>query len=310
MRKILTVFIWIFRYGRRSNWFKIHCLLQEQQQQQQQQHQNQSQPQKAPHDQMILGLMDEYRNKRSSLSSSSPSVSSPDSHNSDSSVEQGDKKRIIANEPLKLSTKLQNPKPPNFNGLPLSTHLASIFQLMPSALGPLPLHLVPPPPLTSSLYRPFDYHHLYAHQNLLPNANLSPLANLPNNNLPDIVNNNLLNKSKTNDFYKKYYFNKIKHLSDDEDENANENGRTSKSPTAAKVIHSPSPMRSTPPHSPIHPIDLSMKSEDLMEKNANWMWRFVNHSVQLIALIVISKSNAVHYTNNIFILKNGTDVTI
>uniref|UniRef100_A0A182NDL6 Protein embryonic gonad n=1 Tax=Anopheles dirus TaxID=7168 RepID=A0A182NDL6_9DIPT len=31
------------RYGRRSNWFKIHCLLQEQQQQQQQQHQQQQQ---------------------------------------------------------------------------------------------------------------------------------------------------------------------------------------------------------------------------------------------------------------------------
>ncbi|GLG95941.1 Knirps-related protein [Gryllus bimaculatus] len=117
------------RYGRRSNWFKIHCLLQEQQQQQQQaaaaaqqqqaahaqQGGRQKTPPPPPHslgllgaqfdprlhhtlaamqhhslarattkeELMLLGL-DEYKH------SSSPSVSSPESHNSDSSVEVSD----------------------------------------------------------------------------------------------------------------------------------------------------------------------------------------------------------------------------
>ncbi|XP_044766459.1 knirps-related protein-like [Coccinella septempunctata] len=108
------------RYGRRSNWFKIHCLLQEQQQQQQQQ-QNQHlppglrAPEKTPppphphfglgflssqhfpppllhipktkEELMLLGL-DEYKN------SASPSVSSPESHNSDSSLENSDARRL------------------------------------------------------------------------------------------------------------------------------------------------------------------------------------------------------------------------
>lgn len=110
------------RYGRRSNWFKIHCLLQEQQQQQQQQQAGQNNlppglkpPQKTPpshHQQLGLGLLgaqsfpppllhlpktkeelmllglDEYKH------SASPSVSSPESHNSDSSVEVSDARRI------------------------------------------------------------------------------------------------------------------------------------------------------------------------------------------------------------------------
>lgn len=113
------------RYGRRSNWFKIHCLLQEQQQQQQQQQQQAAgnmvppgikPPQRTPpphHHQglglgllgsqafpppllhlpktkeelMLLGL-DEYKH------SASPSVSSPESHNSDSSIEVSDARRM------------------------------------------------------------------------------------------------------------------------------------------------------------------------------------------------------------------------
>lgn len=112
------------RYGRRSNWFKIHCLLQEQQQQQQQQQAGQTimgtglkqPPQKMPsphhpplgplgllgaqpfppqllhlpktkEELMLLGL-DDYKH------SASPSVSSPESHNSDSSVEVSDARRL------------------------------------------------------------------------------------------------------------------------------------------------------------------------------------------------------------------------
>ncbi|XP_034249581.1 knirps-related protein-like, partial [Thrips palmi] len=101
------------RYGRRSNWFKIHCLLQEQQQQQQQQAGQQSSPGSGhkspppqlgmlgPHalhqvlsrastkeDLLMLGMVDEY--KHSEHAASSPSGSSPESHNSDTSVEVGD----------------------------------------------------------------------------------------------------------------------------------------------------------------------------------------------------------------------------
>ncbi|KAL3275766.1 hypothetical protein HHI36_020511 [Cryptolaemus montrouzieri] len=145
------------RYGRRSNWFKIHCLLQEQQQQQQQQQQNQGNcalppgvrpPQKTPPPQhhhfglsflgsqpfpppllhlpktkeelMLLGL-DEYKN------SASPSVSSPESHNSDSSVEISDARRL-----------------PLFHGL------------IPPAFLPPPGLLFPPgyPPLYPGLLQP------------------------------------------------------------------------------------------------------------------------------------------------------------
>ncbi|KAI4471654.1 knirps-related protein-related [Holotrichia oblita] len=112
------------RYGRRSNWFKIHCLLQEQQQQQQQHQQQQAgvcsisgvkQEQRTPpphHPGLGLGLLgtqpfpppllhlpktkeelillglDDYKH------TPSPSVSSPESHNSDSSVEVSDARRF------------------------------------------------------------------------------------------------------------------------------------------------------------------------------------------------------------------------
>ncbi|KAJ8926462.1 hypothetical protein NQ314_021253 [Rhamnusium bicolor] len=108
------------RYGRRSNWFKIHCLLQEQQHQQQAGMNNMQQhtikpPQKTPplhhpplsmsllgvgsfpppllhlpktkEELMLLGL-DDYKH------SASPNVSSPESHNSDSSVEVSDARRL------------------------------------------------------------------------------------------------------------------------------------------------------------------------------------------------------------------------
>lgn len=120
------------RYGRRSNWFKIHCLLQEQQQHHQQQqaqahaqanqnqnqgnpnmlHMKQAQRTPPPHHPLGLGLLgsqpfapplmhlpktkeelvllglDDYKH------SVSPSVSSPESHNSDSSIEVSDARRI------------------------------------------------------------------------------------------------------------------------------------------------------------------------------------------------------------------------
>ncbi|XP_060535006.1 knirps-related protein-like isoform X2 [Cylas formicarius] len=112
------------RYGRRSNWFKIHCLLQEQQQKQLQETGEEHPPPEVMSNQftspppnhtnpmgmrllganpftppllhlprtreelMLLGLDESFRH------SASPSVSSPESHNSDSSVEVADPRRI------------------------------------------------------------------------------------------------------------------------------------------------------------------------------------------------------------------------
>jgi nuclear receptor subfamily 0 group A len=282
------------RYGRRSNWFKIHCLLQEQQQQRDQHQQTNHSHQ--PHDLMFLNLMDDYNknnHNRASLSSSSPSISSPDSHNSDSSIELGDKKKA---HPLhKIPPKIPTASPAI--NPPLPSQLASFFQLMPP-LGPLPLHLVgspfgklmPPPPLASSAHNflppslfssPFhdSLHHLYAQQqSFLSSANLpSPLANLPNNNNnKDSINNNLLHNGKPSDFYQKYYFNKINSkFADDHDENENDDVTPSNSPPLKVDVNSPSHSRSAS-NSPIicddiqnNPIDLSMKNEDLLNNNTN-----------------------------------------
>lgn len=258
-----------------------------------------------PQDLMFLGMMDDYKNNRASLSSSSPSISSPDSHNSDSSVEIGDKKKI---NPLKVQPKMP------MQGPPLTSQLASFFQLMPSPLG-FPHHLVgphnpfnklmpPPPPLSQaapnflppSLFsNPFHDYQFYAqqHQNLLQSANF-PLANIPNianmsnlnnssisanlspnNNNKDLMDNNLL-KSKTNEFYKKYYFNKLKKF-DQEDEVEDLSPANSPRSHHSHSHHSHSsrhgsPARSENTHSPIicedNPMDLSMKTEDLINNNS------------------------------------------
>lgn len=280
------------RYGRRSNWFKIHCLLQEQQQQRDQ---HQSNHPHQPHDLMFLNMMDDYsknNHNRASLSSSSPSISSPDSHNSDSSIEIGDKKK---GHQLHHKIPPKMPTPTSAINPPLPSQLASFFQLMPP-LGPLPLHLVgspftklmPPPPLASSAHNflppslfssPFhdSLHHLYAQQqNFLSSTNLqSPLSNLPNNNNnKESINNNLLHNGKPSDFYQKYYFNKLNKFVDDHDENENDDVTPSNSPPLKVDVNSPS--HSTASNSPIicddiqnNPIDLSMKNEDLLNNNTN-----------------------------------------
>lgn len=110
------------RYGRRSNWFKIHCLLQEQQQQAQQaaaQHNgHQKPPALSPNslnlmrhpsyssnifsrppctkEELMMLRLDEY--VKHPATASSPSISSPDSHNSDSSIEIGDKRNSLLNK--------------------------------------------------------------------------------------------------------------------------------------------------------------------------------------------------------------------
>lgn len=159
------------RYGRRSNWFKIHCLLQEQNQQEQNQIQQQleqlrphyhpsvlreqqlqhqlAQQQRRPttspstqrrgDENIMLGL-DEYKN------STSPNVSSPSgSSNSDGSVEISERSSAISGHSYRP------PHPLPLQSLPLNFHLG--------------MPLLPPPFLSpSSITLGFSPYHLYGPQ--------------------------------------------------------------------------------------------------------------------------------------------------
>ncbi|XP_063229067.1 knirps-related protein-like [Bacillus rossius redtenbacheri] len=128
------------RYGRRSNWFKIHCLLQEQQQQQQHQQQVSSQqhkplgllghpqfdPRLHPH---FAGLHQHHHGRAHEdfpqhddcKASTSPSVSSPESHLSDSSAE------LLAG----LNNNKGDPPPPPRKDLFVPLPFASLASLAP-----------------------------------------------------------------------------------------------------------------------------------------------------------------------------------
>ncbi|KAL0124584.1 hypothetical protein PUN28_006439 [Cardiocondyla obscurior] len=171
------------RYGRRSNWFKIHCLLQQQQQQQehqqleqqiqqqqplqqrQQQHyqpailmshqlsQQQRNPTTSPihgihgnqcRDEALMMSADEYKN------SNSPNISSPESHNSDSSVDVSERRAAFAGH--HGIRPLSHLPPVDLASLPLPLGFSlSSMSLLPSAF-------LPPPSLT--MFPP--YAHVYA----------------------------------------------------------------------------------------------------------------------------------------------------
>ncbi|CAD1468463.1 unnamed protein product, partial [Heterotrigona itama] len=181
------------RYGRRSNWFKIHCLLQEQQQQQQQQQQQyqqnlpnqpltqQRKPMSPPigihsgqrkDDALMLGL-DDYKN------STSPSISSPESHNSDSSVEISERRAAFSGHPgfrplhshLQPSVADLSALSKEMMSLPLGFHLGGMSLIPPAFL--------PPPSLTM-----FSPYHLYATSHgaphpLVPNHSSTLLRHSP-----------------------------------------------------------------------------------------------------------------------------------
>ncbi|XP_029044547.1 knirps-related protein-like [Osmia bicornis bicornis] len=182
------------RYGRRSNWFKIHCLLQEQQQQQQQQQhhyqqnlpsqqlaQQQRKPMSPPigihpgqrkDDVLMLGL-DDYKN------STSPSISSPESHNSDSSVEISERRAAFSGHPgfrplhshLQPSVAELSALSKEMMSLPLGFHLGGMSLIPPAFL--------PPPSLTM-----FSPYHLYATSHgashpLVPNHSSNLLRHSP-----------------------------------------------------------------------------------------------------------------------------------
>lgn len=208
------------RYGRRSNWFKIHCLLQEQQQaaqQQQQQHQQQQQqgnqkqspppvlnmlghpgpyppglyarPPCTKEELMLLGLEEYHHHNKHP--SASPSVSSPDSHNSDSSVDVGDRRNSLLRHNSKLQEQSQALNKELFLPLPFAG-----LPLMP------PPGFLPPSHLLFSGYHPALYPH---HQGLLKPAIESQMLSTPlslsssnNNNSRYTPNHNNNNNNNNN----------------------------------------------------------------------------------------------------------------
>ncbi|KAG5670964.1 hypothetical protein PVAND_001193 [Polypedilum vanderplanki] len=167
------------RYGRRSNWFKIHCLLQEQQQHAASAAQNgcPKPPALSPNslnlmrhpsystsifsrppcskEEMMMLRLDEYaKQQQHPAAAASPSISSPDSHNSDSSIEIGDKRNSLLNG---INSSNNNNKQSNNNKQHVpNTQSAQLHQQQPSPLAlnkdlflPLPFAGFPfpmPPP--------------------------------------------------------------------------------------------------------------------------------------------------------------------
>jgi nuclear receptor subfamily 0 group A len=172
------------RYGRRSNWFKIHCILQEKQQQEALQHYRQrSTPPPAlnmlgqrldprlqhqlatalqcrtKEDLLLLGV-DEYKN------STSPSISSPESHNSDTSVEVSET-RLLAGGGLFLNnnTKCSPEQRPSCNSKDMFMSLPITF----------PHHAALFPPLQHNTFLLHPSNFVYHQQP--PNSHQSVLKN-------------------------------------------------------------------------------------------------------------------------------------
>lgn len=253
------------RYGRRSNWFKIHCLLQEQQAAAQQHANNQKnsiasnmigasqsfQPRHPTKEElMMFGIEDYYKQ-----SSASPSISSPDSHNSDSSIEIGSDKRNL----LLRNTKI--PEVPS-----LSKDHLPFLQL------PFPgLPLMPPPGFlpSSNLLFP-GYHHpaLYPHSLLKhTQSEPSPFTTSANNNSRFIQNNNNNITKKVEDC-KRFYLDHILQsqkspYENDATEHEKDGEQTKLSNNSKEEITTITPPRSpciTPQNNQDNPIDLSMKT--------------------------------------------------
>lgn len=206
------------RYGRRSNWFKIHCLLQEQQQDASKGVAKHSTPyqenlnllskiggfpnvmfppnrQKCSKEDRVSLTMTDRLNQQTAP----PSVSSPESHNSDSSFENNSERRR-----LHFTDTTQNP---------------SQIKATPP----------PPPSFPQSPHMLFPGHHIdpyFYHQHFIkPQMDLSFMhANIPaNNNTQFIPNHN----TKTDDEMRRRFYldfllktqklNPIKHEKDDQD---------------------------------------------------------------------------------------------
>lgn len=259
------------RYGRRSNWFKIHCLLQEQQNQAvaaAAQGNRKTPPppsalsmlghpayplyQRPPctkEELMLLGFED-YKHP-----SASPSVSSPDSHNSDSSVEVGDRRNSL----LRQGMTRESSVPPSFNKdlfLPLPFPGMSSIPVMP------PPGFLPPSHLMFPGYHPA----LYAqHQGLL-----KPVVETQHISSPSLANNNSRfvpnhNSKSTEELTKRYFLDAV--LKSQRSPSVSVTVKSEDEDTEELVV-SMTPPRSPPSCPPVtapvqlqeNPIDLSMKS--------------------------------------------------
>ncbi|CAG9807852.1 unnamed protein product [Chironomus riparius] len=205
------------RYGRRSNWFKIHCLLQEQQQQAANAAQNgcPKPPALSPNslnlmrhpsystsifsrppctkEEMMMIRLDEYaKQHQQQHPASSPSISSPDSHNSDSSIEIGDKRNSLLskqsnnNKQHIPNTQSQLHHQPQQQPSPLALN-KDLFLPLPFAgfpLMPPPGFLPPPTHFLFSSYHNALYeqnHHLLQQQ--VQQGLLKTATDLPTNTM-------------------------------------------------------------------------------------------------------------------------------
>lgn len=291
------------RYGRRSNWFKIHCLLQEQQQAAERHANNQksglthnllgpppsfgaggfSRPPCTKEELMLLGFEEHYKQ-----SSASPSISSPDSHNSDSSIEIGNEKRNLLNM-RNPSNKISSDLPTLSKELPfLPLPFSGLPGLMP------PPGFLPPSQLPLFGYHPALYHQ--SHQSLLKQQaeqqNAFITNNASNNNSRFMQNNNNNITKKVEEFSKRFYLDAILHsqkspferetitthttTTDNEKEAEQETKIMNNSCTKEEIS------TITPPRSPCltpsvtassthqdNPIDLSMKATNSTTEDQN-----------------------------------------
>nr|XP_026499929.1 knirps-related protein-like [Vanessa tameamea] len=236
------------RYGRRSNWFKIHCLLQEQQQAAQ----SQSPPRmpQSPHlappfpphlfpglarprskEELALLGLDDYKR---------PCSGSPDSHRSGSSPKLDEKTRITQSRP---ADRPLTPPRDAFLQLPLANITLPHFPHSPFLPPP---HFNPFPPNHPLLFPP-GFHPIYS-RHLLDHAALRQAAE--NNNDVRIDDNNTENS-------KRFFLDEILKQ------------QRSIQPTPQEDIISEAEFVPTPPaerrtsESPLqeNPMDLSVKSD-------------------------------------------------
>ncbi|KAJ6645307.1 Knirps-related protein [Pseudolycoriella hygida] len=255
------------RYGRRSNWFKIHCLLQEQQQQAAAAaaaQGNRTTPPPPPrnmfnHPSYLAGMSCRQPSRKEDLmllgyeeykhSSASPAVSSPDSHNSDSSVEVGDRRNFLIRQSV-------NPNMALFQ-------LPQLPQLPFADLNPLAM--MPPPRVHQILFPTYNASFYAQHQSLLKPAIEPSLINSPSSN-----NNNRLepNYNKCAEEVKRYYLDAVLKSQrspaikreQDEDEDDTREIVVSMTPPRSPVAVSRSPSLASQAPSQDNPIDLSMKA--------------------------------------------------
>ncbi|XP_051159173.1 knirps-related protein-like [Leptopilina boulardi] len=268
------------RYGRRSNWFKIHCLLQEQQQQQQQQHhhtiQNQQQrpnptsPVAIHHhhhhhtprkdDVLLLGL-DDYKN------STSPSISSPESHNSDSSIEVSERRAAYGHHQSfrPLHSHIHHPSDlstlgKEIMGLPLGFHLGGMSLLPPAFLPPPSLSMFSPYQLYASSHgatHPLLNHSTLQQSQIGNTRHSSDNENCTNNNdrLTQNHNNTRSNTPESDEheelYSKRFYLDGMV-----------KNERSTLSEKTQSELDSPpgSPDPDNVPPPQDNPMDLSMKT--------------------------------------------------